>query len=201
MIEQFNDVEIRDSGIIYNSTFEQIKKLYAMDPEKAGELAISAIELVLTGDISSDDAMIDLFLEPLKIINAKNKQKYDQRAENQKNKKITDMKLDKIAELLEQGYKQREIGERLGMSQQVISYRISVIKKDYPELLQNFVQNTKKVTKSTKDTNFVQNEKVCTNDTKFVQVGEICTKKVQDENIEETKSADGQPEQTYAFVF
>lgn len=198
MIEQFNDVEIRDSGIIYNSTFEQIKKLYAMDPEKAGELAISAIELVLTGDISSDDAMIDLFLEPLKIINAKNKQKYDQRAENQKNKKITDMKLDKIAELLEQGYKQREIGERLGISQQVISYRISVIKKDYPELLQNFVQNTKKVTKST---NFVQNEKVCTNDTKFVQVGEICTKKVQDENIEETKSADGQPEQTYAFVF
>lgn len=201
MIEQFNDVEIRDSGIIYNSTFEQIKKLYAMDPEKAGELAISAIELVLTGDISSDDAMIDLFLEPLKIINAKNKQKYDQRAENQKNKKITDMKLDKIAELLEQGYKQREIGERLGISQQVISYRISVIKKDYPELLQNFVQNTKKVTKSTKDTNFVQNEKVCTNDTKFVQVGEICTKKVQDKNIEETKSADEQPEQTYTFVF
>ena len=43
-----------------------------MDPEKAGELAISAIELVLTGDVSSDDAMIDLFLEPIKVINERN---------------------------------------------------------------------------------------------------------------------------------
>ena len=43
MIEMFNDVPMRDSGIIYNSVFEQIKKLYSVDPEKAGELAISAI--------------------------------------------------------------------------------------------------------------------------------------------------------------
>lgn len=49
MINQFNDVEARNSGIIYKSTLEQIKKLYAVDPEQAGELAIAAIELVLTG--------------------------------------------------------------------------------------------------------------------------------------------------------
>ena len=77
MIEFFKDNEPRSSGVIYNSTFEQIKKLYEMDPEKAGELAISAIELVLTGDVSSDDAMIDLFLEPIKVINERNQHNYE----------------------------------------------------------------------------------------------------------------------------
>ena len=59
MIEYFNDVEVRGSGVIMSSVFDQIKKMHAMDPEMAGELAISAIELVLTGQFSSDDAMID----------------------------------------------------------------------------------------------------------------------------------------------
>ena len=40
MIEQFKDFETRDSGIMYNSTLDQIKMLHAMDPAKAGELAI-----------------------------------------------------------------------------------------------------------------------------------------------------------------
>ena len=48
MIEQFKELEVRKSGVIYNSTLEQIKNLYPMDPERAGELAISAIELVLS---------------------------------------------------------------------------------------------------------------------------------------------------------
>ncbi|MBO7210991.1 MAG: hypothetical protein J6V44_08265 [Methanobrevibacter sp.] len=49
MIECFNDVEVRSSGVIMSSVFEQVKKMYAVDPDMAGELAISAIELVLTG--------------------------------------------------------------------------------------------------------------------------------------------------------
>jgi DNA-directed RNA polymerase specialized sigma subunit len=32
--------------------------------------------------------------------------------------------------------KQREIGERLGLSQQIVSYRAKVIKEQFPELLQ-----------------------------------------------------------------
>ena len=72
MINQFNDVEARNSGIIYKSTLEQIKKLYAVDPEQAGELAIAAIELVLTGQISTDDVMIDMMLTTTKAINANN---------------------------------------------------------------------------------------------------------------------------------
>ena len=72
MIEVFKENEMRNSGVIYNSTFEQIKKLYEADPERAGELAISAIELVLTGDVSSDDMMIGLLLEPMRKINENN---------------------------------------------------------------------------------------------------------------------------------
>jgi hypothetical protein len=36
MLTEFNDVEIRKSGVIYNSVFEQIKKMYSVDPEQAG---------------------------------------------------------------------------------------------------------------------------------------------------------------------
>lgn len=82
MIEKFKENEMRNSGLIYNSTFEQIKNLYQFDPEAAGELAISAIELVLTGDISSDDVNIQLLLMPMKKINEINVAKYENKVEN-----------------------------------------------------------------------------------------------------------------------
>ena len=84
MIELFNEVEVRGSGVVYSSTFEQIKKMYGVDPEKAGELAISAIELVLTGQISSDDVMVDMLLAPARIINDGNVAKYEMKKENSK---------------------------------------------------------------------------------------------------------------------
>lgn len=136
MIEQFKDNEVRTSGLIYNSTFEQIKELYEYNPEQAGELAISAIELLLTGDMSTDDVMIRMMLKPMQKINENNFAKYELKVESQKQKKITDQKLDKIAEMIRNGCKQREIGERLGLSQQMVSYRINTIKMKYPELLQ-----------------------------------------------------------------
>lgn len=135
MITYFNDVEVRNSGVIYNSTFEQIKKLYALDPEQAGEFAIAAIELVLTGQTSTDDPMIELMLEPTKKINERNMERYDHKVENSRAKKIHDQKLDQIAELIQKGFRQREVAERLGLTQQVVSYRWSIIKSSYPELL------------------------------------------------------------------
>lgn len=135
MIEQFKDLEMRKSGLIYNGTFEQIKKLYEVDPEKAGELAISAIEFVLCGDISSDDMMVSLMLEPIRPINESNSIKYDQKVESARQKKITEQKLDLIADLSRKGFRQREIADRLGLTQQMVSYRLGVIKSSYPELL------------------------------------------------------------------
>lgn len=137
MIEYFNDVEVRSSGVIMSSVFDQIKKMHAMDPEMAGELAISAIELVLTGQISSDDAMIDMLLAPAKVINDHNVQRYETRKEGSKNKKIKDMKLDEIAEMLQKGMKQKEIAERLHISQQTVSYRMGLIRTQYPELMRD----------------------------------------------------------------
>ncbi len=180
MIEMFKDNEIRSSGLIFSSVLEQIKELHQYDPDQAGELAISAIELVLTGDISSDDVNVKIMLAPLRKINEVNVAKYETKIENKRQKKIVEMKLDKIAEMVNQGFKQREIGERLGMSQQVVSYRVDVIKKNYPELLQEnstkIQENSQKVctkiqtnlqeNKNTKKQNFVQ---VCTKEENFVQ--------------------------------
>ena len=131
MIEMFNEVDVRGSGVIYASTFEQIKKMYAVDPEKAGELAISAV-------------------------NENNVAKYESRVEGARQKKVRDLKLAEIADLLRAGWKQREIGEKLGMSQQNISYRIGVIRSSYPELLQPEVTETAQTT-------YKQNEVLQTN--------------------------------------
>ena len=180
MIEMFKDNEMRASGLVFSSVLEQIKELYQYDPDQAGELAISAIEMILTGDISSDDVNIKIMLAPLRKITEVNVSKYETKVENKRQKKIVEMKLDKIAELLAAGYKQREIGERLGFSQQVVSYRIDVIKKSYPELLQEnstkIQENSQKVctkiqtnlqeNKNTKKQNFVQ---ICTKEENFVQ--------------------------------
>ena len=136
MIEHFNDVPVRQSGIIFSSMFDQIKKMYEVDPDSAGELAISAIELVLTGQISSDNPMIDMMLTPARVINENNVQKYEVKKESSKAKKIKDMKLQEIADMFfKQGRKQKEIAERLGLTQQTVSYRISTIRTTYPELM------------------------------------------------------------------
>ena len=65
MISQMKNSEIKDSGIIKSSVFQYIKQLYKINPEKAGEFAISAIELALTGEISSNDAVIKVALTNL----------------------------------------------------------------------------------------------------------------------------------------
>ena len=210
MIEMFNDVEVRNTGLIYSSTFEQIKKMYAVDPEKAGELAISAIELVLTGQISSDDVMVDMLLAPARAINDNNIAKYESKVENSRQKKIREMKLAEIAEMYQKGFKQREIAERLRLSQQIVSYRIGVIKTTYPELMQpegtetaqTVYKNTNNLqTEYKKEEEILQTTYKNTNDTKeqkFVQIceGEEFVK--EDERIEVgVKSPDGKKH----FVF
>lgn len=177
MIENFKDLEVRQSGVIYQSTFEQIKKLHAVDPEKAGELAISAIEMVLCGQISSDDMIVELMLEPTKVVAGKDHVKYDQKVETQRQKKILDQKLDQIADLHLRGMRQREIAERLGLTQQIVSYRLGVIRSTYPELLQkdsqNLQTNLPNNYKNTNDTKVTKNTKVCT-DGEFGKIGEVC---------------------------
>ena len=121
--------------MIYESTWEQIKKLYSQNPEMAGELAISVIEQTLTGDISSTDFMIQIICEGLKPINQNAQQKYDNRVKSNKEHKRETQQLDKIVELIERGKTQEEIGKILGISRQTVSNRIKIIKEEYPELI------------------------------------------------------------------
>ena len=169
MIEMFKDNEMRPSGLVFSSVLEQIKELHQYDPEQAGELAISAIELILTGDMSSDDVNIKIMLAPLRKITEVNVTKYETKVENKRQKKIAEMKLDKIAELLAAGYKQREIGERLGISQQTTSYRIDIIKKNYPELLQTNGTKIQAISQKNKDTKIQNFVPTGTKEENFVQ--------------------------------
>lgn len=206
MIESFKDSEMRNSGIVYNSTLEQIKQMFMVDRELAGELAISAIELVLTGDISSDDMMINMMLQPMRKINENNHIKYDNKVESAKEKRKIEMKLDKIAALANAGLRQREIGEKLGLSQQMVSYRMSVIKSSYPELLNgspqitNNLQTNQHFTKDfTNNTKEIQNfcENVCKNEeglppesenfTNTLQTNQIFTKDFTNDTKEKQK--------------
>ena len=190
MIECFNDVEVRSSGVIMSSVFDQIKKMYAMDPDMAGELAISAIELVLTGQISSDDAMIDMLLAPAKVINDHNVQRYENRKEGSKNKKIKDMKLDEIAEMLKNGMKQKEIAERLHISQQTVSYRMGLIRTQYPELMQDRGTETAQTILPKYKENLQGNSDVYQNTNNFTNIQTNClqngTPRIPDESPVQT---------------
>lgn len=135
MIPYFKDNEIRNSAIIHNSILDQVKMLYTDNPEMAGELAISAIELVLTGDMSTNNTMIKALLASSKRITEVEKEKYDKSVELKRNKAITDGKLDVVAEMTCAGYSQKQIGERLGISQQSVSKKLGLIRTTYPELL------------------------------------------------------------------
>ena len=151
MINSFKESKVSDSAVVYSSTLSQIKKLYEKNPVMAGELAISAIELALTGEISSDDYMIEIMLENIKVINEKNKDKYNKKVESQKQKRIEENKLDEIAKLHLQGYKQKQIAEKLGITQQKVSYWLGIIRSEFPFLLTENTENTQKTENTTYD--------------------------------------------------
>lgn len=136
MIKEFNEVKIHDSGIIYQSVFEQIKKLHEKEPERAGELAISAIEMVLTGQVSTDDYLLEIMLETSKVVSEKKREQYEKKKEGKATKRIEELKLAEIADLWSCGKTQGEIGKELGLTQQAVSYRLNIIRNKYAELLE-----------------------------------------------------------------
>ena len=139
MITQFKDYqedEIRTSALVYRGTLNAIKELYEEDPKLAGELAISAIELVLTGDISSNSKIVRAMLAETKDVSKRHKDKYDNSKEQKRLKRMDDLQLEEIARLYLQKMSQAQIGQRLNLSQQAVSKRMAVIRGEFPELLQ-----------------------------------------------------------------
>ena len=138
MIANLKDTPMRTSGVIYQSSLQQLRMLLPKDPQLAGELAISIIELTLTGEMSSDNLTIQLATENLRNVIKNNQEKYDKTKETKRQSKIQEYKLDIIADFLKQGKSQSEIAKLLGLNKQTISYRINnMIKTNYPELLSN----------------------------------------------------------------
>jgi hypothetical protein len=136
MIKEFNDVPMRDSAVIYASSFEQVKKLYnAGKIDEAGELAICICEMALTNQHSSDDMMIDIMLENFKAVNRKDAMRYQNAVEAKNEARIKKQQLDVIADLLNRGYKQVEIAKRLNLSTSTLGSRVKTIRTEFPHLL------------------------------------------------------------------
>lgn len=149
MIEKFKDTPCyKNSGIIYKDSYNSAKELYELDPIRGGELAMTILELVMTGDYSSDDPMFKIILNPLITTTAKNDQNYKQKCEEGKVKDIKEYSLDKIAEYYNQGMTQKQISEQLNgtITQQTVGMRLKKIKEKYPEMLNEEMRekNTRK---------------------------------------------------------
>lgn len=58
MIKEFNNVDINETGVVNKAILDIIKHTYDVYPDLARELALSALEYALTGQISSDSYWI-----------------------------------------------------------------------------------------------------------------------------------------------
>lgn len=145
MIKEFCAPGLMDSGVVFESQMRQIEKLYERDPQMAGELAIACMEVALKGEHSSDDFMIDMMLENMKVVADRNIQKYKRKVDASKLARIDNFQLELIAKCYKEGMTQKEIAqvcnetkkEKIILNQQQISYRMTVIRTEYPELLQD----------------------------------------------------------------
>lgn len=131
MIKEFKNNPTRDFGNVYQSMLSQIKKRYEKDPEQAGELAISFIEFVLTGEISSDDDIIEGFVEGYRVTTQKNQTKYDAKVA------ATRDALKPIADMYNKGMTQADIARALGVQPPAISKKMNTIRTQFPELLES----------------------------------------------------------------
>ena len=137
MIKEFNEVATRDTAVIYSSNLEQIKEYYSLDPVAAGELAISIIEVALTGQMSTDNPIVKMALANYKDVAGKNGIKYDKRVEAKKEARIEKLQLRTIAKLYLEGHSQKEIAAILKKGTSTISDNLKIIRAEFPDLLRN----------------------------------------------------------------
>ena len=81
-IKEFKNTPIKDSSIVFRTSFEKVRELYPEYPELAAELAMSVLELSLTGDFSSDNIMIKMMLKETKEITDRNNKKWEESKES-----------------------------------------------------------------------------------------------------------------------
>lgn len=141
MIADFNLDDCRDSAVIYKTMYKLVSRKYKKGYyEEAAELALAFFQVSLLGETTTDDEDIQDLCEPYLATAKKNRERYDSKVENDKARKIEDMRLDEIAEYVNNGFTIREIEDSTGIPKSTVSYRIGVIRNNYPELLDTSVQ-------------------------------------------------------------
>lgn len=135
MIKFKDDLVINSTGIVYDTMLKTAKDIYAFNPELAGEYALSALEMVLSGECSTDNEMLRAMFNVVKPFADRNIAKLEARKEQQNNAKIEKMKLREIADLYDSGFNYQEIAKKIGITRQTVSNRIKIIQTEFPELL------------------------------------------------------------------
>ena len=136
MIKEFKNTPIRETGVINRGMFEQVKMLYLQDAEKGGELAVSLMEHVLTGDHSSDDFMVSFAIANHKEVISKNQAKWDAKKETKHGAKAEELR--PVVQLHCQGLTQAAIAKQLKIAQSTVSKRLSQARIDFPELFEEY---------------------------------------------------------------
>lgn len=141
----FKNLPYNDSGVVYRTDIESVKRLYDTNPDQAFELAFSFLEIACCGECSSDDNIINAICESAKYRARQTIERYSQKVEDSKDKKRISQKLDDIARLYQSGMTQTAIAKSLGTTQQTINNRLKVIREKYPELLEVKVEQKERV--------------------------------------------------------
>jgi hypothetical protein len=127
---------------VYGSSLQQVKEMYAIDPNMAGELAISILEVALTGTMSTDNPLIKMALANFKDVAGKNQIKYDKKVEVKRAARIEKLQLREIAEMYKQGVPQNIIAKKLGKGASTVSENLKTIRTEFPELLADYSENS-----------------------------------------------------------
>ena len=130
MFHGFNLEDAAETAVFYRSFYEEVAEWYEDDPEVAGELAIAMLQIMFTGDTTSDNKWIKR-RNDLKDIAYKNRQKYLVKQEVD----FIDKQYQEIADMTNAGKSQQAIGDALGIPQRTVSYRLNHIRTRYPYLL------------------------------------------------------------------
>lgn len=121
---------------IPNGLYNSVRYAYSDDPDLAGRLAISILELYACGRYTINDPVVHMILGSIKA-DAKHKlEAYKIKKEATEQQTIDAQKLDEIADLYLKGMTQQQIAARIGVAQPTISKRLKLIKEKYPQLLQ-----------------------------------------------------------------
>ena len=183
-----------ESGVIYRSS---ILKYYKMiengDKDLANDYLLAMCETALGMPLTGTNPFVEYMMTELEVLANNNHEKIKKKEEKRRQEKIEKMQLDDIARLIYQdGRNQTETGKILGINQQTISYRLGVIRDEFPELREKYDINLQKLqkiqevqilydqdscdstktTKNTETTNFVQIGTNGTNWYNFVQKNE-----------------------------